>query len=228
MGCLVASNRAARSEAWASSRCAWACIGGPSGRPQKVEGAISTRGLWRSRLAFPATFQVRRTPRRRRPPGAPASIPPGRLGGMSSVLCTSPRPPARSTPAPSSHQVCWPCAASPVVCSLTPEYLSDDADVTPVTPELGLRWAGGHHPPGRGRRRDGASDDRHRGLRTGVGARLMALAESQADRLQLSESALHQRSYDREPGLLPAARVHRDSSGRAGRISARLLPQPPH
>ncbi len=57
---MRASRRAARSEAWPSRRCASARIGGPSGRPRQVEGAICTAGVWRRRFAFPATFQVRK------------------------------------------------------------------------------------------------------------------------------------------------------------------------
>ena len=60
----------------------------------------------------------------------------------------------------------------------------------------------------------------------GIGARLLALAEDRARALHLPrDTALHQRGDDREPGLLPAARVHPDPPGAAGRLLPCLLPQ---
>ena len=60
----------------------------------------------------------------------------------------------------------------------------------------------------------------------GVGARLLALAEERGRSLRLPEVRLYtKRGDDRELGVLPPARVHRDPPGPAARFPARLLPQ---
>ena len=59
----------------------------------------------------------------------------------------------------------------------------------------------------------------------GGGARLLALADERARSLHLPEVRLYQRGDDREPGLLPTARIHRDPPGPAGRLPPGLLPQ---